>query len=142
MGDPGTPRVGGGVPGLVLSMKRVQDISVFNPTGEIDPVDGGHLLDRICELMERDLSKIVLDLSEVDHIHYRFLAKLTALARISLVMSGGIKLANVTPYNQEIIRLMGAERFFETYDSVAEAILSFPSGTLGQGGPGDSCTVH
>lgn len=123
-------------------MTKVDDVSILNPRGEIDPVDGGRLLERIRGLMERDFSKIVLDFSQVEHVHYRFLAELTALARVSSVMAGGIKLANVTPYNRDILRLTGVERFFETYDSVAEAVLSFPSGVLGHYDPCDSCAIH
>jgi len=119
-------------------IRTIDDVSVLNPAGEIDPIDGGRLLKRIRGLLSYDLSKIVLDLSEVHHIHYRFLAELTMLAHVTSVMAGGIKLANVTPYNREIMRLTGVERFFETYDSVAEAILSFPAGILDL----DSCAVH
>jgi len=122
-------------------IQRVDDISVLHLSGEIDPVDGGRWLKRIQALMKREFSKIVINLGEVDHIHYRFLAELVTLARVSSVMAGGIKLANVTPYHRNIIRFTGVERFFETYDSVAEAILSFPSGNLGSR-DSDSCAIH
>ena len=120
-------------------MKKINDVSVLNPTGEINPADGGLLLQRIQALMAKNFSKIVLDLGDVDHMHYRFIAELTALAQVSSVMAGGIKLANVTSYNRDIIRLIGVERFLETYDSVAEAILSFPSGILNHR---DACVIH
>lgn len=122
-------------------IQKIDDISVLHPSGEIGSDDASLLLAHIQKLIARDLSKIVLNLGDVDHIHYRFLAELTKWARVSSTMAGGIKLANVTPYNRYILRFTGVERFFETYDSVAEAILSFPSGGLGSMDSG-SCAIH
>lgn len=111
----------------VMMVLQIADVSIFHPAGELDPLEGGELMKKIRRFLHRDWSKIVLDLTEVNHIHYRVLGDLLRLATASAVRAGGIKLANLTPYNREILRLAGLERFFETYDSVAEAILSFQS---------------
>jgi anti-anti-sigma factor len=108
-------------------LQQVADISIFGPAGELDSHDGGILIRKIEELFRREWSKIVLDLRDVEHIHFRFLGDLVSLAKSSSVLSGGIKLANLSPYTREILRLAGVGDFLETYDSVAEAILSFPS---------------
>ncbi len=106
-------------------ISKVDDISVLGPTGEIDHHEGRLVLDSIKNLLQFDWKKIVLDLGEVSHIHYRFLADLLPLAAASHSTAGGIKLANPTPYTRDILKVTGADRFFETYDTVAEAILSF-----------------
>lgn len=115
---------------------QVEDISIFHPQGELDTVEGGDLLEKIRQFLRCDWSKIVLDLTEVSHIHYRVLGDLRRLAAASSVRDGGIKLANLTPYNREILRVMGVERSFETYNSVAEAIMSFQDHLAGP------CQVH
>lgn len=103
----------------------VEDVSVFNPSGELTRVDGRELVEKIRHSIRSDFSKIVIDLSQVDHIHYGVLGELWGLAEASSVRAGGIKLANVSPYNRQILRLTGMDRRFETYDSVADAVLSF-----------------
>lgn len=115
---------------------QVHDISIIGPAGELDPLEGRFLLEKIRGLIEANWAKIVLDLGEVSHIHYRFLADLLRLQRRSPTGSGGIKLANPTPYTREILKVTGADRFFETYDSVAEAILSFDTLAVG------TCEMH
>lgn len=115
---------------------QVDDISIFHPEGELDTVEGGDLVEKIRQFLRCDWSKIVLDLTEVSHIHYRVLGDLLRLAVASSTRDGGIKLANVTPYNRDILRITGVERSFETYDSVAEAILSFQNHLAGP------CQLH
>lgn len=106
-------------------MEKVEDISILNPAGELDTHEGRILLQQIANLIKFDWRKIVLDLREVDHIHFRFLSELGTAAHASSLQSGGIKLANLNPYTREILKMTGADKYLETYDSVAEAILSF-----------------
>lgn len=103
-------------------LHQVEDISIIGPAGELDPFEGKLLLEKIANLVRHEWSKIILDLREVSHIHFQFLSDLLAA---SSLLSGEIKLANLNSYTKEILRLAGADRYFETYDSVAEAILSF-----------------
>jgi anti-anti-sigma factor len=105
-------------------MRQVEDIFVFNPSGDLDR-SGGELLSRIREGLASERIKIVLDLRDVEHIHFRFLSELLGLAAVSSVLDGGIKLANTTPYHRQIMRFTGVDDCLETYDSVADAIMSF-----------------
>ncbi len=104
---------------------HVEDISIFNPSGELNPSDGVDLLRKIQNYLAGERSKIVLNLRDVEHIHYRFLSELLSLAAVSSLLAGGIKIAHATRYHRDIMRLTGVEECFETYDSVADAILSF-----------------
>lgn len=112
------------------------DISILNPAGELDPHEGRMILQQIANLMKFERSKIVLDLGEVDHIHFRFLSELETAVLASSLREGGIKLANLNPYTMEILKVTGADRYLETYDSVAEAILSFHNPLT------KSCVMH
>jgi anti-anti-sigma factor len=111
----------------------VDDISVFNPAGELNRVDGQELIQKIRNFIQSDFSKIVIDLSQVEHIHYGVLGELWGLAEFSAIRAGGIKLANVSHYNRQILRITGMDRRFETYDSVADAVLSFQNPLLRPG---------
>jgi len=111
---------------------QVADVSIFNPTGELDRADGRALVEKIRRFLESEWSKIVIDLSQVEHINYGVLGELWGLAQ-AVGLAGGIKLANVNPHNRQILRLTGMDRRFETYDSVADAVLSFQNPLLRPG---------
>ncbi len=106
-------------------MEKIEDVSIIDPEGEIDDHEGKRIMHQISRLMRYDLSKIVLDLSKVQHIDFRVLNELGAAAAVSSFKDGGIKLANLNAYNKEILKMVGVDRYLETYDTVAEAILSF-----------------
>lgn len=108
--------------------QKVDDISVMGLAGELDGDRGSLLLKEIENLIRFEWNKIVLDLRKVEHIHLRFLRDLLFLAfraKTSTLGPGAIKLANVSSYAKKILMISGVDRFFETYDSVAEAVLSF-----------------
>lgn len=103
------------------------DVSILSLAGEVDRWEGGQLLRKITQLLDRQWVKIVLDLGEVEHIHYTILPQLLQACVFSQLSNGGIKLVNVSPYHRRLLELAGVHDGFETYDSVAEAILSFGS---------------
>jgi anti-anti-sigma regulatory factor len=107
----------------------IANVSVFQPMGELDCADGGLLLDKIRDTLHSDFNRVVLDLGEVHHIHYRLVTELLELSVIASEISqepvGGLKLANVHPQAQQILKFAGVEGYFETYESVGEAVLSF-----------------
>ena len=107
--------------------RYASDVSIFSLTGEVDRCEGGKLLQKIHQLLERQWVKIVLDLGEVEHIHYKILPELLQAAVFSQLSNGGIKLVHVNPYHRRLLELVGVHENFETYDSVAAAILSFGS---------------
>lgn len=108
-------------------IQTMSDILVVGPEGELDTFQGRLLLKKIGGLIEFEWNKIVIDLNRVDHIDYRLFGALSILAAAatSSLSLGGIKLANISPYNRKILRVTGLDGFFETYESVAEAVLSF-----------------
>lgn len=112
-------------------MTQVADVSVLNPQGEIDSQEGKLLLQRIGTLLRNEWKKIVLDFGHVEHIHYRVFSELTEAALISSLQAGSIKIANLNSYTKQILKFAGVDHFFETYDSVADAVLSFSENNSG-----------
>ena len=114
-------------------MTQIADVSVLNPQGEIDSQEGKLLLDRIGQLLRNKWKKVVLDFGNVEHVHYRVFSELTRASLVYALQSGAIKIANLNSYTKQILKFAGADPFFETYDSVADAVLSFSETGL------DSC---
>ena len=106
-------------------MQQITDISILEPEGELDSHQGRLLLDQINTLLQFEWSRVVIDLSDVDHIDIKILPELLRAALFSANQFGGLKLANVGSYTRTLLRLAGIEGHFETYDSVADAVLSF-----------------
>lgn len=110
-----------------FEIHRVEDISVIGPVGELDRHESNQILGKIRGLIERQWDKIILDLRGVEHVHYRFLSDLLPLATVLSLSAGGIKLANLRSEVKRVLTITGADRYLETYESVADAILSFGS---------------
>lgn len=115
-----------------MTLRNADNISILGLTGELDPYEGREMMKRIGNLIRYKWTQIVLDLQEVNHIHFRVFSELLAASTacsLSTGDSGGIKLANLSPYLREIMKITGVDDRFETYDSVAEAVLSFQPGS-------------
>ena len=107
---------------------KVGDISVFGLTGDLDTFEGKQLFRSLGRLIGREWVKIVLDFERVEHVNYQVLAELVSMGVASHSQNGQIKLANMTSYHRNLLRVAGVDDFFETYDSLADAILSFEDG--------------
>ena len=94
-------------------IQPVYDVSVIGPSGELDTHEGRRLLREICSLVRHEWSKIVIDLGEVEHIHYAWLQELSALSEF---LDERIRLANPAQPVRDVLRLAGGERPFWTID--------------------------
>lgn len=108
--------------------QNIADISVFDLSGDLDTFEGNQLMRSLARLIRRQWVKIVLDFGEVEHINYRILSDLATMAVASHTLKGEIKFANVNDYHRNILRVAGVDTYFRTYDSLADAILSFEDG--------------
>jgi len=105
--------------------QSVGDIAVFGLTGDLDLLEGRSLMRSLGRMIHHEWVKIVLDFERVEHVNYQVLAQLVRAAVVSHALQGRIKLANMTSYHRNLLRVAGVEEFFETYGSLGEAILSF-----------------
>jgi anti-anti-sigma regulatory factor len=115
--------------------QKVADISIFGLTGDLDRFEGQRLLQSLSRLIHRDSPKIVLDFCRVEHVNYKIMADLVSLAVASYTLEGQIKLANISSYHRNILRVAGLEEFFETYETLADAIMSFSDAYTSPAGP-------
>jgi anti-anti-sigma factor len=114
--------------------QQIADISVFGLSGDLDKFEGRQLLKSVAGLIQQEWVKIVLDFKGVDHVHYQVLKDLVTVSVAASTLNGHIKLANMNRYHRDILRVVGLEDFLETYDSVADAVLSFDDAGCAQTG--------
>lgn len=117
----------------MLQRKMIQDISVIDVAGDIDLREMIRIKDVIGSLIEREQTKVVLNLKAVDHINYLSIGVLLERLRILRNLNGDLKLAGMSPYVRDIFRVVGMDQYFEDYASLEDAIESFDDDWEGDG---------
>ncbi|MBI2999037.1 MAG: STAS domain-containing protein [Deltaproteobacteria bacterium] len=117
----------------MLQRNIIQDISVIDVSGDIDFREMIKIKDVIGALIERDQTKVVLNLKAVDHINYLSIGVLVERLRLLRNLNGDLKLAGMSPFLRDIFKVVGMDQFFEEYTSLEEAIESFDDDWEGDG---------
>ena len=117
----------------MLQRKIIQDVSVIDIAGDIDFREMIRIKDMIGSLIEREQTKVVLNLRSVDHINYLSIGVLLERLKVLRNLNGDLKLAGMTPYVRDIFRVVGMDQFFEDYTTLEDAIDSFDSDWEGDG---------
>ena len=109
----------------MLPRKPIQDISVLDVAGDIDFREMIRIKDMIGGLIEKDRTKVVLNLRAVDHINYLSIGVLLERLKLLRNLNGDLKLAGMNPFLRDIFKVVGMDRFFEEYTSLEDTIESF-----------------
>lgn len=117
----------------MLQRKVIQDISVIDITGDIDFREMIRIKDVINGLIEKEKTKVVLNLKAVDHINYLSIGVLVERLRLLRNLNGDLKLAGMSPFVRDIFKVVGMDQFFEEYTSLEDAIESFDEDWEGDG---------
>src|SRR6185295_18636583 len=80
----------------MLARKPIQDISVIDLTGDIDFREMIRIKDVIGSLIEKDRTKVVLNLKSVDHINYLSIGLLLERLKLLRNLNGDLKLAGMS----------------------------------------------
>ena len=103
---------------MLLPRKPIQDISVLDVAGDIDFREMIRIKDMIGGLIEKDRTKVVLNLRAVDHINYLSIGVLLERLKLLRNLNGDLKLAGMSPFLRDIFKVVGMDRFFEEYTSL------------------------
>lgn len=109
----------------MIEISRVHDISVLHLYGEISLLEMEMLGRTIRSLKKHHYCKILLDLSGVDHVHYKVMSSLARQAVTLKGKRGDLKLAHANNETQKVLKFTGADQVLEDYATLSEAILSF-----------------
>ena len=117
----------------MLERKVIQDISVIDVSGDIDFREMIRIKWVIGALIDKERTRVVLNLKAVDHINYLSIGVLVEQLRILRNSNGDLKLSGMSPYLRSIFRAVGMDQFFEQYTSLEDAIESFDEEWDGDG---------
>lgn len=110
---------------FMMEVSRVHDISVLHLFGEVSFLEIDQI-ERVLSSLKRSRNhKVILDMANVDHIHYVVAKRLVSNAIQLRAESGDLKLVSLNPDTKNIFRFTGADQHLEDYATISEGILSF-----------------
>lgn len=111
---------------LQIDERGVGDVTILHLTGEITLDDGDLAYGRkINELLERNQTRILVDLSEVTRIDSSGIGMLAAKVKFVRDKGGDVRLLRLTNRTQNLVALLKLTMVFETFEEEALALQSF-----------------
>ena len=108
----------------MLSRKPIQDISVIDLAGDIDFREMIRIKNVIGGLIEKDQTKVVLNLKSVDHINYLSIGVLLERLKLLRNLNGDLKLSGMSPFLRDIFRVVGMDRFSRQHARLSFRLVS------------------
>lgn len=109
----------------MFDITKVQDISILHLHGEISLLEF-EMIQRIIDSFKRHHHlKILLDLAQVDYIHFKAIYHLARKAVELRSFEGDLKLASLNSKTKQVLVFTGADQYLTDYATVGEAVLSF-----------------
>lgn len=109
----------------MFDVSTSQDISILHLYGEISLLEVD-IIDRMIQSFKKHKHfKILLDLAEVDHVHFQAVKNWAKEAQELQSTDGDLKIAEANKDTQNTIKFIGADQYLRDYASASEALLSF-----------------
>ena len=113
---------------IKIEERVVGNVTVLDIAGRLTMDQAAqHLKDKINSLISQQRTQIVLNLRNVPYIDSGGLGQLVASYGSVMKTDGALKLLNVNSRNHDLLSITRLVTLFESFDSEAEAIQSFPT---------------
>ena len=113
---------------IKIEERHIGRVTVLDIVGRLTMSQPAQRLkDKINSLISQGLTQIVLNLANVPYIDSAGLGQLVASYGSVLKAGGALKLLNVGARNQELLSITRLLTLFESFDSEAEAVQSYPA---------------
>jgi len=109
---------------MIKIIERTDDnVAICKIEGKLSGIEGkGQVQDKIRELIERDLIKVVLDLSKVNWIDSTGLGELIASLSSLKKQDGLLVLSNIQDPVQSLLKMTNLNQIFDIYQDVEKAV--------------------
>lgn len=107
---------------MEINQTRIDDVPVVSVSGRIDGTTSKDLETILNELIDQDLSEIVLDLEGVVYISSVGLRVLLSALKKVRPKKGDVKLVSLQPFVREVFEITGFTKLFAIYPSRGEAM--------------------
>ncbi len=110
--------------GAKLKVKE-GEVAVLKCNGDLSANSMIIFKKKVKKLMEKNQTKVILDLSKANHVDLAGLGILVERIRQIRAMDGDIKLCNVNKNVSEAFKLVGVSKLIESFATEEEALRSF-----------------
>jgi anti-anti-sigma factor len=113
---------------MEITDKQVDGVVVVSLAGRLDAVTSSQLEERFNALVSPSKRHFVLELSQLDYVSSGGLRVILAMAKKLTELSGGLVLACLHPFVEDIMNMAGFNALLPTAGSEAEAIAMLGAG--------------
>jgi len=107
-------------------LERVKDdVQIIEINGELDAFVAPKLKETFNRLIEKDITKYIVDFKGLIHINSLAMGILRGKLQVVREMGGDIKITNLNKHIQTIFETIGLDEIFEIYKNEEEALKSF-----------------
>ena len=110
---------------VIACTKTVSDISIVECRGDINATSMVSLKNMLRRLMERNRSKVVLDIGKAKHVDLAGLGILVERIREARDAEGDIRICNMRPSVRKAFKMVGVYKVLDTFSSQTSAVRSF-----------------
>ena len=109
----------------MIRVSNSGDIFTLHLKGDVDHMEMVDIRNNISDLISEGHANLIVSMKEVEHINYLSIGVLVERLKRLRSFGGDLKLVGMSVYLKNILTSVGAEEFFDCFDSEAEAITSF-----------------
>jgi anti-anti-sigma factor len=113
-----------------IKIEQINDIAIITPHGDLERYLESLLTRVLGSLLDADTRKVILNLSEVEYVHYELLQNLTQVITLFRSIDGDLRFAEANSYVKKIFQAATFDTCGGIFDSLGDALLSFEEQTL------------
>jgi anti-sigma B factor antagonist len=121
---------------MQLSTRQVGDVSVIDVSSKNPGQRAASIRDAVARLHSSGRTRIVINLAEVDYMDSSALGDLVSCNTRAVQSGRPFKVAALTRRLKDMLRVTRLAPTFDTYETLEEALASFPAAPDGASGPG------
>lgn len=110
---------------MQLSSREVNGIAVYTLVGRIDSGGATEMDDALQVAAGQGKHKVVLDMSGVTYMNSAGLRTLADILTRNRANGGDLRLVALNSKVERVFKIIGFDKFFDTYDTVTEATADF-----------------
>jgi anti-anti-sigma factor len=104
-----------------ISRSDSNGITVFTLEGRVDSMGASEMDEMLQTTVSNGHYKIILDMTHVTYINSAGLRSLADILTQSRAQKGDLRLVALSPKVERVFKIIGFDKFFETYDSLEKA---------------------
>lgn len=109
----------------MIKVSNLDDVFALYVSGDIDHLEMVNIRNTIADLIKDGHLNVIVSMNEVEHINYLSIGVLVERLKRLRICGGDLKLVGMSRYIKNIFTIVGADEFFESFESMEDALSSF-----------------